>query len=581
MTLTRSQPLRLISLGLVFVLLISGCSARKEMTSRGDHLNLANSEAAAPDLEDVELGPTDPSATLNFTVSLVLPGQADLNRFLEDLHDPQSPEYRHFLKADAFGQRFGLALPEIDDVVAWLGANGISVDFRPAQRTSLGVRGSVADVNKLFGVTLVDWKMSDGRVYHRPDSDAKLPADMATRVAHVVGLDTQPLVRPAFVPSPILAAGVLHGGLTPADVARAYEIEPLHQAGFNGEGETVAIMSLSPFNQDDVAEFDRLMGITGPAVQNVALPGSDSEPNGNVGEVMLDIEVVRGIAPAAQIINYSAADDLASFGPLIARVVDEGKAHLANLSYGWCERYYPDGVIDANEKEFSAAFAQGISVFVSSGDEGGYECWRALKNKNDALDRDIRAAVASPTSSPSVISVGGTFLSVRADGTYYREAGWAGPFGLSGGGGGLSTIYPRPSWQTGAGVDNGQSNGMRQVPDVAGPADPASGFVVVSTEPEGKQSTDTVGGTSAAAPFWAASMALVSQLAKSKGIDALGSLGPVLYQVAAARPDVFHDVVHGGNLAYDAAPGWDYATGLGSPRVAALGDAIVAALGGQ
>jgi kumamolisin len=296
---------------------------------------------------------------------------------------------------------------------------------------------------------------------------------------------------------------------------------------------------------------------------------------------MLDIEVVRGIAPAAQIINYSAGGDLPSFGSLIARVVDDGKAQIANLSYGWCERYYPDGVIASNEKEFAAAFAQGISVFVSSGDEGGYECWRVQKNDNDSFDRDIRPAVASPTSSPSVISVGGTFLSVREDGTYYREAGWAGPFGLAGGGGGLSTIFQRPSWQTGAGVDNGQSNGMRQVPDVAGPADPASGFTVVSTEPKGDQSTTTVGGTSAAAPFWSGSMALVSQMAKTRGVDTLGALGPLLYQVAAARPDVFHDVIHGGNLVYDAGPGWDYSTGLGSPRVAALGDAIVAALGGQ
>lgn len=550
------------------------------MTSRFD-ATLKTAGTQAMDVADVELGATDPASTVNFTVSLVLPGQAELDQFLEGLHNPQSPNYRQFIKAAAFGQRFGLPLPEIEDVVSWLAANGISVDFRPAQRTSLGVSGTVADVNKLFGITLHDWQTADGRIYHRPDANAKVPADMATRVAHIVGLDTQPLARPAFVPSPILAAGVLHGGLTPADVARAYEIEPLHQAGFTGQGETVAIMSLSPFNADDVAEFDRLMGINGPAVQNVKLPGSDNQPNSAVGEVMLDIEVVRGIAPAAQIINYSAGGDISSFGPLIARVVDDGKAQIANLSYGWCERYYPDGVIDANEKEFAAAYAQGISVFVSSGDEGGYECWRVQKNDNDSFDRDIRPAVASPTSSPSVISVGGTFLSVREDGTYYREAGWAGPFGLAGGGGGLSTVYQRPSWQTGAGVENGQSNGMRQVPDVAGPADPASGFIVVSTEPKGEQSTAPVGGTSAAAPFWSGSMALVSQMAKTKGVNSLGALGPLLYQVAAARPDVFHDVIHGGNLVYDAAPGWDYSTGLGSPRVAALGDAIVAALGGQ
>jgi kumamolisin len=386
-----------------------------------------------------------------------------------------------------------------------------------------------------------------------------------------------------WVPSPIFGAGVLHGGLRPEDVARAYEIESLHNAGFHGEGQTVAIMSLGAFNPDDIAAFDQAMGITGPAVQSVRLPGADTAPSkGYVGEVSLDIEAVRGIAPPAQLINYEAAPDLASFGPLMSRIVDDGRADLVNVSYGWCERYWPTGVIASNEQEFAAAFAQGISVFVSSGDEGAYECWRVPRNEDDPFDRDIAKAVASPTSSPHVISVGGTYLSVREDGTYFQEFGWEEPLGTSGTGGGLSEIYDRPAWQVGAGVDNAESNGKRQVPDVAGPADPASGFIVYFTIPgEEERTITTVGGTSASAPFWVGSMALTRQLANSKGIATLGALGPLLYQVAAARPDVFHDVVKGGNLLHQAGPAWDYATGLGTPRVGPLADAIINALGGQ
>ena len=138
-----------------------------------------------------------------------------------------------------------------------------------------------------------------------------------------------------------------------------------------------------------------------PVLIPVRLPGADTEPSaGYVSEVALDIEVVRGIAPAAQIINYEAAPDLASFGPLMSRIVNDGQADLVNVSYGWCERYWPTGVIESNEQEFAAAFAQGISVFVSSGDEGAYECWRVPRNRNDPFDRDIAAAVGSPTSSP-------------------------------------------------------------------------------------------------------------------------------------------------------------------------------------
>jgi len=145
----------------------------------------------------------------------------------------------------------------------------------------------------------------------------------------------------------------------------------------------------------------------------------------------------------------------------------------------------------------------------------------------------------------------------------------------------LSRFQDRPSWQQGAGVDNAQTNGKRQVPDVAGPADPSSGFLVIYTDPDqGSRVSGRIGGTSAAAPFWAASMLLTQQYAVSQGVTELGPLGPVLYQVAAQQPTgaVLHDVIKGGNLLYQAGPGWDYATGLGSPRVTPLAQAIVAFL---
>jgi kumamolisin len=193
------------------------------------------------------------------------------------------------------------------------------------------------------------------------------------------------------------------------------------------------------------------------------------------------------------------------------------------------------------------------------------------------MERDLVPGVDWPSGSPSVISVGGTFLTMRADGTYVDEAGWEEPLGGSGGGGGLSSWVTRPDWQVGAGVQNSSSNGNRQVPDVAGPADPSSGFVVTYTDPDQGLVSGQVGGTSAAAPFWAASMLLTQQLAKSEGVASLGPLGPVLYQISAEQPAgaVFHDIIRGGNLLYSAGPGWDYSTGLGTPRVAPLARAIV------
>lgn len=181
----------------------------------------------------------------------------------------------------------------------------------------------------------------------------------------------------------------------------------------------------------------------------------------------------------------------------------------------------------------------------------------------------------APTSSPYAISVGGTTLSVRANGTYLAESAWSNPLERGGGGGGLSSDEARPPWQQGPGVTTAAPNptGRRQVPDVAGPADSFAGFAICGTL--AKQSSPDCsgghGGTSAAAPFWAASLLLVQQYADQHGAGKLATCfaGPILYDLAATHQPVppFHQIVFGNNGFYPAKPGWNYATGLGSPDV--------------
>ncbi len=198
-----------------------------------------------------------------------------------------------------------------------------------------------------------------------------------------------------------------------------------------------------------------------------------------------------------------------------------------------------------------------MNVFAASGDTGAYECQRS------------DPAYVSPSTgypdSPFIVTVGGTRLTLDTNGNYLREAGWEQIVGQLGGGGGLDPQDARPSWQSGPGVDNGDSNGNRQVPDVAAPADPYVGFYMVT---DGK--TETGSGTSQATPFWAGVTALTQQYAGAHGVkNGLGFLPETLYPLAAtAQPfPPFHDVVVGGNRLYNCTPGWDYATGLGSPRV--------------
>jgi kumamolisin len=568
-----------VSMAALVLLVSSGCSTAAVPANRDrPPAPIAADTKDVPPDEITHLGPTSADELVDFTLSLVVPGSADATRYLTGLYDPQSANYRQFLSADAFGARFGQPLADIDAMVSWLGSNGVQTLFRPVQRTSLEVRARAGDVDRLFAVTLEDFTTADGVRFHRPTNQPTLPANMAGRVAAVVGLDTEPVVLKAF--PGILASGVPNGGMKPPDVARAYEIDQLHEAGLHGENQTVAVVSFDTFYKDDIDTWDQAMGISGPAVESVKLAGAPDEPEGGNDEVTLDIEVIRGIAPAAQIINYEATNKLANFAALIAKIVSDGRADLVNISWGKCEKYWPSEAFNGMNQELQAAFAAGISIFVASGDDGAYGC-RRNRVSDDLFERDLSPNVDFPSASTSIIAVGGTYLTVRTDGSYYSEAGWEDPLGGGGGGGGISARVERPAWQAGLGVVNSESNGMRQVPDVGGPADPSSGFIVIYTPPGNPQKTGGVGGTSAAAPFWVGSMVLARQLGAQHGVDKLGALGPVLYQLAASRPDVFHDVVRGGNLLQQAGPGWDYSTGLGTPRVGPLADALISALGGQ
>jgi kumamolisin len=387
--------------------------------------------------------------------------------------------------------------------------------------------------------------------------------------------------RPLFQGPPAGAAPA--AGLTPEALAAAYGVTPLWNQGMLGQGQSVAIISYSTFDDADVQVFDQAVGISGaPAVEHRPLDGGATETSGGgLVENALDVDVIRGIAPMAQIINYEIPAQIngqdvfaQEMGRAIQAIVDDGRATSASLSWGTCDTetlggqtWLPRDDRALVDTALDSAVAAGISIFVASGDQGAYDCQRFLPS-------DQRPTVDWPDG-PGMVMVGGTLLFVQDDLSYGDEAGWEDVLSQGGSGGGLNPIDARPPWQVGPGVDNPDSNGARQVPDVAGPADPDSGYFIVS----GRQA-NIVGGTSGAAPFWAGSLALIAQVAQEQGAGPLGYVNPGLYQVAAAgaTPLAFHDVIRGGNRRFDCTPGWDYATGLGSPDVFNLAQALVAAL---
>jgi subtilase family serine protease len=386
-----------------------------------------------------------------------------------------------------------------------------------------------------------------------------IPRALAAAVSGVSGLSTRPVWRPEDVPA---------DGLAPPDTGLAYDIAPLARQSILGQRQSVAIVALSDYDRSDPANFARQFNLTGPAPTVVDVDGGTTDTSG-AQETDLDIEVIRSVAPAAHVLVYEAPDTQSGFDDIINRVIATHSATIVSDSWGQCSPDLAPGQQNEDQKVLAAAVRVGISIFVASGDNGAYDC-----QAGDLTDH--RLTVDWPGASADAISVGGTRLYIAANGTYQREAGWEGTLSNSGGGGGLASGVPRPSWQTGPGVKNSFSTGQRQVPDVSANADPGTGWATYSSGPAGSDGAfsqggpSEVGGTSAAAPFWSASMALVQQYALSVGAKRrIGFAAPMLYSLAAGGTPFppFHDVTAGGNRFYQATPGWDYATGLGSPDV--------------
>ncbi len=544
---------------------------------------------------------TDRSKVLDFSVVLRLAHQAAMRRFLHDLNDPTSPSYRRFLSPAEFGRRFGLPAREVGRVRAELQGAGFDVHSVYPQLTGISLSGPVGAIDEFFATRLGDFRDAGGRSYVAPLRDPVVPDSLRPSVTAVAGLNGLAFPTPLAIP---------HGqGLLPDDAAKAYDATPLRDQGILGQGQTIAIVSFGSFRAKDVNAFDRAAEVDAPpiaqSIEHVPVNGGNDDATGDIaGEVNLDVDVVRGMAPQAKILNYETPlNSLSSFiqgmGAAVNQVVADGRADIVSISYGLCDAqtlsdgspFLSPGDRALAESAFAAARTAGISVFVASGDTGAFGCQRF------DLD-DTRVIPLWPGDSPNVISVGGTLLSVRQDGTYLQEAGWEDILSQSGTGGGVNpstlTADALPPYQQGdlevdgktTPVLDGDRNpdGHRQGPDVAASADPDSGFFSVSPGQGGRPQGSPVGGTSAATPFWAASMLLIRQFAEQQGVGPLGFADDMLYRIAATKmnydgvddpTEPFHDVVIGGNRSDDCRVGWDFATGLGSPDVAVLAQDVV------
>ena len=464
------------------------------------------------------LGPTPRTTQIQFALSLKL-DQRLLDRDLASGRAARS--------AGALGARYGLPAADIGKVERVLRAGGIAVTGTYPQRTEIDARASAATLTRFFGIGFRDFTDAHGHSYHVPTAPPRIPSELRAYVTGIVGLSNRPVALPADLP---------HDALRPDDAAIAYDLAPLRQQGVDGTGESIAIVSLEPFppnareTSSDVATFRSQFGARGPSPEDVKVDGGGTVSD--LSEDDLDLDVVSAIAPGAQIVNYEAPETAAGEVDVFNRIVADGKVGIVTFSWGICDSSLSPGFREAVQRSLQLAVTRGITVFVSSGDSGSYDCQRQ-NFSNHTLSVDF------PSDLPQVVSVGGTLLSVATNGSYFSESGWENPLSDAGGGGGIDTHDAAPSWQRAAQLPGG---GHRVLPDVSASASPASGWIV-----RDYGNWESVGGTSAASPFWAASMLLAEQYAAKHGVKRRCFLAPILYQLARGDQPypAFHDVRNG------------------------------------
>lgn len=462
--------------------------------------------------------------------------------------EPIDPNVR--MTREQFAERHCADKQSEDIVRSFAEEYGLTVEApRERGRRTLQLTGSRDAMQRAFGVTLQPHATAAG-TFRLREGEITLPEEVAPHVVAVLGLDNRPQAKPHNRVATPRAGNVSY---TPVQVAQLYGFP----ANASAKGQTIAVLELGGgYQEADITAYFQSLGLAAPKVTSVSVDNgtnSPGDPNGADGEVMLDIEVSAAVAPGANVVVYFAPNTDQGFIDAITTAVHDStnKPSVLSISWGGPESSWTQQAVTALDQACQAAAAVGVTITVASGDDGSTDGVSGGGNHVDF-----------PASSPHVLACGGTKL-VASGSSVTSETVWN-ELSVNEGatGGGVSSLFSLPTWQANSNVPSAPtSGGGRGVPDVAGDADPATGYTV---RVDGQ--TTTIGGTSAVAPLWAGLIALANA---ANGQDA-GFVNPALYGAANA----FRDITSGNNGGFKAGPGWDACTGLGSPN----GAAVIAAL---
>ncbi len=441
--------------------------------------------------------------------------------------------------------RRGAGPETVDRVWQFASDAGLEVLGVSLPARSIRLRADVATMSRTFGTELGTF-VAGARTYRGRDGSIYIPEHLDGTITTILGLDSRPQATPHFRYAPgypragdRMASRAMTGGLPVPEIAARYDFP----TDVTGAGQTVAIIELGGgYTTPDLNAYFTSLGRPTPVIESVGVDGALNRPGDDAdGEVMLDVEIVGAVAPGARIAVYFAPNTTNGFYDAIAAAMHDAvrTPSVISISWGQAESGWTPAAMDAYDALFADAAALGITIFAAAGDDGASDGSPA-----GSLQVDF------PASSPAVIGCGGTRLSATSEEVWNELASGNGATG-----GGFSSHFAIPAYQSGLAALAGRDG--RGVPDVAGNADPLTGYQV---RVDGQDLV--IGGTSAVAPLWAGLTAMINERRQSR----LGAPHEAFYRATSG----FRDVVTGGNGGYEAATGWDPCTGLGSPDGAVL-----------
>jgi kumamolisin len=463
-----------------------------------------------------------------------------------------TPEQRTYLSREELDQHYGADPHDIKQVADFARAHGLVVVHSSVAQRSVLLAGTTTEFEAAFGTRLHQYSYPEG-TYRGRTGAVTVPAPLGDIVQGVFGLDDRPQAEAHFQVRPSAGSGAIVAlaatqAFTPPQLAKLYDFP----TGLDGTGQTIAIIELGGgFKPQDLKTYFTNLKLPVPTVKVVSVNGARNQPtnaNSADGEVLLDIEVAAAVAPRAHIVVYFAPNTSQGFLNAITTAIHDktNKPSVISISWGGPESTWTAQAMDQFDQAFQAAALLGITVCCAAGDNG---------SADGVADGQPHADF--PASSPYALACGGTKLTATGT-SISSEVVWnEGTDSATGGG--LSAHFPVPAYQQQLKLPTAVKLG-RGLPDVAGDADPNTGYQV---RVDGQDMV--IGGTSAVAPLWAGLLALLNQ----KLPKPVGFLNPLLYGSLAGK-NVCRDITSGNNGAFAAGPGWDACTGWGSPQGANL-----------